>query len=94
MIVPLIRVTLEGVNEEQVNQLKMRWEAEKETLSSIQPLKEEIDHLRTEYEQAFNRARQSNLNEDYIKAQQVEQQLKNAESRLVQLEDEFQKIQD
>ena len=80
--------------EEQVNQLKMRWEAEKETLSTIQPLKEEIDHLRTEYEQAFNRARQTNVNEDYITAQQVEQKLKNAESRLTELEDEFQKIQE
>ncbi len=80
--------------EEQVNQLKMRWEAEKATLSTIQPLKEEIDRLRTEYEQAFNRARQTNLNEDYIAAQQVEQRLKDAEARLSQLEIEFQQIQD
>ncbi|QDT50400.1 Chaperonin protein ClpB [Symmachiella dynata] len=80
--------------EEQVNQLKMRWEAEKKTLSSIQPLKEDIDRLRTEYEQAFNRARQTNNNEDYITAQQAEQHLKEAEARLSELEDQFQEIQD
>ena len=80
--------------EEQVNQLKMRWEAEKETLSTIQPLKEDIDRLRTEYEQAFNRARQTNNNEDYITAQQAEQHLKEAEARLSELEDQFQEIQD
>jgi len=68
--------------EEEVNGLKARWTAEKEVLSSLSPLKEQIDTLRTSYEQAFSRAQRTNLNEDYITAHQTEQKLREAESRL------------
>src|SRR5690606_18374565 len=39
--------------EEEVEALKGRWQAEKAALSDLQPLKEQIDGLRTAYEQAF-----------------------------------------
>ena len=72
--------------EEEVNQLKAQWETEKQALSGVQPLKEEIDHYRTEYEQVFNRARQTNSNEDYVRAFEVEKQLKDAQDRLAVIE--------
>jgi len=78
--------------EEEVNRLKARWQAEKEVLSSLQPLKEEIDRLRTTYQQAFTRARQTNLNEDYNQAFKAEQELKQAEQRLAELEKKFAEI--
>ena len=78
--------------EEHVNQLKARWETEKESLTSMQPLKEQIEHLRTEYEQAFNRARTTNLNEDYQRTFEVEQRLKTAEQQLAASEARFAEI--
>ncbi len=78
--------------EEHVNQLKARWETEKESLTSMQPLKEQIEHLRTEYEQAFNRARTTNLNEDYQRTFEVEQRLKTAEQQLAESEARFAEI--
>ena len=78
--------------EEDVNRLKARWETEKQALSGVQPLKEEIDRLRTAYDQAFNQAQKTNLNEDYITAHQTEQQLRSAEQRLAELENRFSEI--
>ncbi|MFN0199494.1 MAG: ATP-dependent chaperone ClpB [Planctomycetaceae bacterium] len=72
--------------EESVNVLKARWEAEKESLSRLRPLKEEIEHLRTSYEQAFNTAQRTNLNADYEKAYQSEQKLREAEQQLIEVE--------
>ena len=34
----------------------------------LKPLQEEIDRLRSAYEQAFKKAQLSNLNDDYIRA--------------------------
>ncbi len=76
--------------EEEVKQMKARWQAEKEMLARIQPLRERIEQLRTEYEHAFNRARQTNLNDDYIRAHQAEQELRKAEEELKRLEEQFQ----
>jgi ATP-dependent Clp protease ATP-binding subunit ClpB len=78
--------------EEEVNRLKARWQAEKEVLSNLQPLKEEIEGLRTAYEQAFNRAQKTNSNEDYIEAHRAEQKLRQAEQRLQELEQRFAEI--
>jgi ATP-dependent Clp protease ATP-binding subunit ClpB len=39
--------------EEEVNRLKAQWLAEKETLEGLRPLTEEIESLRTAYDQAF-----------------------------------------
>jgi ATP-dependent Clp protease ATP-binding subunit ClpB len=68
--------------EEETNQLKARWEAEKAALSGLKPLKEEIEKLRTAYTQAFSRAQQTNRNEDYQEAFESEQKLKTAEQQL------------
>ncbi len=72
--------------EEGVNQLKAQWESEKQALSGVQPLKEKIDGLRTEYEQVFNRARQTNSNEDFMRAYEVEQEIKEAKKQLEAVE--------
>src|SRR5262245_20680599 len=72
--------------EEEVNRLKAQWLAEKESLEGLRPLTEEIESLRTAYEQAFKKAQRTNLNEDYITAHQTEQKLRAAEKKLVELE--------
>jgi ATP-dependent Clp protease ATP-binding subunit ClpB len=73
--------------EEEVRRLKTKWQAEKEVISNVRPLKEEIDRLRTEYQQAFARAKQTVRNEDFVTAYQIEQKLRAAEARLQQTED-------
>ena len=73
-------------HEEEVNALKARWEVEQASLGQRQPLHEEIDRLRTEYDQAFAQARRTNQNDDYIRAQEVQQQLQTAEGNLAALE--------
>ncbi|MEZ6048158.1 MAG: ATP-dependent chaperone ClpB [Planctomycetaceae bacterium] len=78
--------------EEEVNQLKARWETEKEALSGLQPLKEEIERLRTQYENAFSRAQKTNSNDDYALAYESQVQLETAEKRLGELEQKFQEI--
>ena len=72
--------------EEEVNRLKAQWQSEKESLSGLKPLTQEIEGLRTAYEQAFKKAQNTNLNEDYITAHQSEQKLKAAEQKLKELE--------
>ena len=74
--------------EEEVTRLKAHWETEKDMVARVQPLKEQIERLRAEYEHAFNRARSTNLNEDYIRAHQAENELRKTEEQLTQLEDE------
>lgn len=72
--------------EEEVNRLKAQWQAEKEALSGLKPLSEEIESLRTAYEQAFKKAQRTNSNEDFITAHQTEQKLRAAEKKLHELE--------
>jgi ATP-dependent Clp protease ATP-binding subunit ClpB len=72
--------------EESVKALKARWEAEKAALSGLRPLKEEIEKLRTAYDQAFAQAQRTNSNDDYVRAFQAEQQLKQAQQRLAETE--------
>ncbi len=72
--------------EESVNQLKARWQAEKDALSRLRPLKEQIERLRTQREQAFAQAQNTNRNEDFIAAYKAEQDLQKAEAELKQLE--------
>jgi ATP-dependent Clp protease ATP-binding subunit ClpB len=72
--------------EEEVNRLKARWQAEKEALSGVQPLREEIESLRTAYDQAFKKAQRTNSNEDYITAYQAEERLRVAERNLQEAE--------
>ena len=72
--------------EESVNQLKARWQAEKDALSRLRPLKEQIERLRTQHEQAFAQAQRTNANEDFIAAYKGEQDLQKAEAELKELE--------
>jgi ATP-dependent Clp protease ATP-binding subunit ClpB len=72
--------------EESVNQLKARWQAEKDALSRLRPLKEQIERLRTQREQAFAQAQRTNANEDFMAAYKAEQELQKAEKELHELE--------
>ncbi len=72
--------------EESVNQLKTRWQNEKDALSRLRPLKEQIERLRTQREQAFAQAQRTNANEDFMAAYKAEQDLQKAEVELTQLE--------
>ncbi len=75
--------------EEKVNALKGRWQAEKEVLSGLKPLQEQIDQLKQEYERAFSRARTTNSNEEYMKARAAQVNLNEAEQKLNQLQAKF-----
>ncbi len=72
--------------EESTSKLKARWEMEKQALSGIKPLKESIERLQTTFQQAFSRAQQTLRNEDFVEAQRAEQQLKEARSKLQEIE--------
>ncbi len=79
--------------EEAVNGLKARWQTEKAALNKVKPLKEEINGLRTTFQQAFSRAQQTHRNEDFEAAFKLEQQLKQAEAELSTVDARFQEIQ-
>ncbi|AMV17231.1 ATP-dependent chaperone ClpB [Planctomyces sp. SH-PL14] len=75
--------------EEKVNALKARWLAEKEVLSGLKPLQEQIDQLKQEYERAFSRARTTNSNADYMQAREAQVKLNDAEQKLAGLQKKF-----
>ena len=77
-----------------MNALKARWQTEKEALTSIRPLKEEIEQLSTAYEQAFSQAQRTNSNDDFVKAFDVEKRLSEARTRLVQAEEHASQVSD
>jgi ATP-dependent Clp protease ATP-binding subunit ClpB len=79
--------------EEKVSALKARWHAEKEVLSGLKPLQEQIEKLRTDYDRAFTRARETNLNEDYVKARQAQVALSSAEAKLAEVKVRFDEMQ-
>ncbi|MBI5757344.1 MAG: ATP-dependent chaperone ClpB [Planctomycetales bacterium] len=78
--------------EEKVNALKARWQTEKEALSGMKPLQEQIDKLRTEYDQAFRRARETNRNEDFSQAYAAQLKLQEAEKKLGDVKTRFDEI--
>jgi len=78
--------------EEEVSSLKVRWESEKESLSRLQPLKEQIDQLRASYDRAFSQAQRTNLNDDYVRAHNAEQELLEAEKQLAELEQQMAQV--
>ncbi len=80
--------------EETTSQLKARWEAEKSALSGIKPLKENIERLRTSFQQAFSRAQQTLRNEDFVEAQRTEQELRQAEQQLQVMEARSAEVRD
>ena len=69
---------------EAVDALKTKWQNEKDVLLQYKPLQESVDRLRVEYEQAFDRARQTNANDDFIRAQHAQESLQKAEAELEQ----------
>jgi ATP-dependent Clp protease ATP-binding subunit ClpB len=71
--------------QEQTSELRARWQNEKQILSRVQPLKQEIERLRTDYERVFVRARQTNANEDYQAAYELDKQLRHAQTELAEL---------
>jgi ATP-dependent Clp protease ATP-binding subunit ClpB len=71
---------------ERVSELKARWQNEKQVLGRVQPLKQDIERLRTEYDRVFARARQTNSNDDYQKAYELDQQLRGALTELADVE--------
>jgi ATP-dependent Clp protease ATP-binding subunit ClpB len=78
--------------EEKVRTLRTKWQGEKEVLSNLKPLQEEIDDLRTERDQALARASQTANNADYQRAYEAEMKLKAAEAKLADLEKKFQEM--
>lgn len=68
--------------EESVNALKTRWQIEKDALTSIRPLQEEIEKLQTAYDQAFSQAQRTNSNDDFVRAFDAEKKLKDAQLKL------------
>ena len=78
--------------EEKVNALKGKWLAEKEILSGYKPLQEELDKLRAEYDRAFAKARQTNSNDDFMKARIAQVALQQAEEKLASVKTRFDEL--
>ena len=78
---------------EKVQGLKARWQAEKDVLAGVKPLQEQLDKQRVEYDQAFARARQTNLNEDFLKARNAEVDMQAAEAKLNQVKTKFEELE-
>jgi ATP-dependent Clp protease ATP-binding subunit ClpB len=72
--------------ETQAEILRSKWQKEKETLSRLAPLRNEIELLRTRYAHEFSLARETNNNEQYVRAHEAEKRLQAAELELKQLE--------
>ena len=72
--------------QEQNSELRARWQNEKQVLGRVQPLKQEIERLRTDYERVFVRARQTNANEDYQAAYELDKRLQHAQTELAEVE--------
>ncbi|RME00980.1 MAG: AAA family ATPase, partial [Deltaproteobacteria bacterium] len=72
--------------QERFSALQAQWQAEKEIIERVRPLKEEAERLRVEYEQAFAKARETNTNEDYLRAYELERKLKEVREALQQAE--------
>jgi len=72
--------------EEEVGGLKVRWEREKEAISSLRPLQEKLERLNVTYQQAFSQAQKTNANDDYMRAFTAERELKEAQAKLAEME--------
>jgi len=68
---------------EKSTQMKLRWQSEKELIQSIRGLKEQIEQARLEEQQAERQGNYARVAEiRYGKIQELERQLKNANTRL------------
>jgi len=63
-------------SKETVKGMKVRWQQEKGLIQDIQALRESVEQLKVAYEQAYENARKTNVNEDYQKAAEAQSGLK------------------
>jgi len=63
-------------SKETVQGMKVRWQQEKGLIQDIQSLRESAEQLKVAYEQAYENARKTNVNEDYQKAAEAQSGLK------------------
>ena len=77
---------------ESVKGTKARWQQEKELIKGIQNLRETVESLKTAYEQAYEKARRTNANEDYQKAAEAQHNLKQAGDELEEKIQRYQEI--
>lgn len=77
---------------ESVGGMKARWQQEKELIKNIQELRGAAEQLKTAYEQAYDKARRTNLNEDYQRAAQAQYELKRAQEELDEKVKHYQEI--
>jgi len=82
---------LSGLKED-VHTMKAQWYHEKELIQSIQELRETVENLKAGYEQAYENARRTNLNEDYQKAAEAQFALNKAQDELDEKIKKYQEI--
>jgi len=75
-----------------IQSMKAHWQQEKELIKGIQEMRETVEKLKTSYEQAYEKARRTNLNEDYQKAAQAQYELKRAQEDLDEKVNRYQAI--
>ena len=69
-------------SKETVKGMKVRWQQEKGLIQDIQALRKSVEQLKVVYEQAYENARKTNVNEDYQKAAEAQSGLKKAQDEL------------
>lgn len=77
---------------ETIGGMKARWQQEKELIQGIQGLRETVEKLKIDYEHSYEKARRSNLNEDYQRAAEAQSALKRAQAELETKLAAYQKI--
>ncbi len=77
---------------EGIKGMKARWQQEKGLIKDIQDLRQAVESLKTAYEQAYERARRTNANEDYQKAAEAQHELKKASDELEEKVRRYQEI--
>jgi len=79
-------------SKETVKGMKVRWQQEKGLIQDIQALRESVEQLKAGYEQAYENARKTNVNEDYQKAAEAQSRLKKAQDELDEKIRQYQEI--
>ncbi|MCW5851257.1 MAG: AAA family ATPase, partial [Anaerolineae bacterium] len=68
--------------EAELRTLNEQWEAERAGVERVPQLQAEVDRLQGEFQRSFERARQTNANEDYAQAYRLQSELKRAQEEL------------
>ena len=71
-----------GRLEAELRTLNEQWEAERAGVERVPQLQAEVDRLQAEFQRSFERARQTNANEDYAQAYRLQSELKRAQEEL------------